>query len=170
MNAGYNPENISQMKEAAAHAGFSFVLNTEQEQDDQSAYFFFVGKNDGKEVIFDTFIYTLRAEYELQLYELAETRLQEKFPNLKNVEEATEDQLNYLDMIVDDIEQEDEISVVEFINIDEAVDFGVSIDVALNVEVITPEIIEKFVQDFNADKLDLSDEEYSFSPYSGDEA
>lgn len=169
MNVGYNPENISQIKQAAAHAGFSFVLNDQQEQDDQSAYFFFVGKNDGKEVIFDTFIYTLRAEYELQLYELAESRLQEKFPNLKNVEDATEDQLNYLDMIVDDIEQEDEITVVEFINIDEAVDFGVSIDVCLNVETITPEIIEKFVQDFNADKLDLSDEEYSFSPYSGEE-
>jgi hypothetical protein len=170
MNAGYNPENISQIKQAAAHAGFSFVLNDQQEeQDEQSAYFFFVGKNDGKEVIFDTFIYTLRAEYELQLHELAESRLLEKFPNLASVDDANEDQLIYFDMLLDDIEQEDEISVVEFINTDEAVDFGVSIDVCLNVDEITPEVIEKFVQDFNADKLDLSDEEYSFSPYSGEE-
>jgi hypothetical protein len=165
MNIGYNPENISQIKQAAAHAGFSFVLNDQQEQDEQSAYFFFVGKNDGKEVIFDAFLYTLRAEYELQLYELAESRLQEKFPDLKNVEEATEDQLNYLDMIVDEIEEADEISVVEFINVDEAVEFGVAIDVCLHVEEITPAIIEKFVTDFNADQLELDEEEYSFSPY-----
>jgi hypothetical protein len=165
MNSGYNPENIKQIKQAAAQAGFSFVLNDQQENDEQSAYFYFVGQNDGKEVLFYTFISTLRAEYELQLYELAEGRLREKFPNLKNLEEATEDQINYLDMLVDDIEQEDEISVVEFINVDEAVEFGVAIDVCLNVDTITTEVIEKFVKDFNSGSLDLDDEEYSFSPY-----
>lgn len=169
MNIGYNPENIAQIKQAAAQAGFSFVLNDQQENDEQSAYVYFVGKNDGKEVIFDTFIYTLRAEYELQLYEVAEARLREKFPNLKNLDEATEDHINYLDMIVDDIEQEDEISVMEFINVDEAVDFGVAIDVCLNVDTITTEVIEKFVKDFNNGTLDLDDEEYSFSPYAEEE-
>jgi hypothetical protein len=166
MNAGYNPENIKNIKEAAAHAGKSFVINTNQDNDDQSAYFFFVGKNEDKEVIYDAFIYTLRAEYEMQLYEVAETRLQEKFPNLKSLEEANEDQLDYLELVADEIEQRDEISVVEFVNIDEAVDFGVAMDVCLNVETITADVIEKFVNDFNNDTLVLDDDEYSFSPYS----
>jgi hypothetical protein len=169
MNPGYNPENIKNLKIAAEHVGRPFVMNDSQESDDQSAYFLFVGKNDGKEVIYDAFLYTLRAEYELQLYEAAETLLQEKFPNLKNIEEATPEQLDYLDLLADEIEQRNEIGVVEFINIDENVEMGVAIDVCLNVETITPDIIETFINDFNNDTLELDDTEYSFSPYINEE-
>ncbi len=170
MNPGYNPENIKNLRQAAAHAGRSFIINDSQESDDQSVYFLFVGKNDeGQEVIYDTFMYTLQAEYEVQLCEAAEALLLEKFPTLKSIDEATEEQMEYLDLLADEIEQRNEIHVVEFINIDEAVEMGIAIDVCLNVEKITAEVIEQFIHDFNNHTLNLDDTEYSFSPYAAEE-
>jgi hypothetical protein len=166
MNKGYDPQEIARVKEAAAKAGQPFLLNNTQEADDeeQGAYFYFVGKDgDGKEVVYDTFLYTLRSEYEMAVYELAEERLKEKFPNFTDVEAASEDELDYLDLLVDEIESEDEVAVVENVQLDEAAEYGIGLDACLNLMRVGNEEIAKFVTDFNNDTLQLDDTEYSFS-------
>lgn len=164
MNEGFNPEKIAALKEECKQAKKSFIYVTdEQEPDEDSAYFRFVGKHDGKEVIFDAFIYALRAEYEMAVFDQAEQLVKEKFPKYTNYEEATEEQQDYLDLMIDEIEGEDEVGVSEFVNIEEAVDFGIGIDVCLNVDEINDEVIEKFVREFNDGTLELDDSVYSFS-------
>lgn len=164
MNPGYNPEKIAALKEQCRVAGRSFVYNTNEESNEEGAYFYFVGKDgEGKEVIYDTFLYLLRSEYEMAVYDLAEQRLADKFPDYKGLEEATEDQLDYLDLLVDEIEGEDEVRVVENISVDESHDYGIGLDACLNLDAVTDEEIENFVKAFNEETLELDDTEYSFS-------
>jgi hypothetical protein len=145
------------------------VINNEQERDEDSAYFYFVGKDGkGNEVIYNAFMCTLRAEYEMAVYELAETRMTEKFPGFKGLDQATEDQLDYLDLLVDEIEGEDEVAVIEYIHTQESTPEGIELDVCLNIDEVSNEAIEKFVTDFNNDTLQLDDTEYSFS-YANDD-
>ena len=42
-------------------------------------------------------------------------------------------------------------------------DYGIALDVCLNVEEITDDIIEKFIQDFSANKLSLDTTLYTFT-------
>ncbi|MCS6968430.1 MAG: hypothetical protein RMJ44_00250 [Cytophagales bacterium] len=163
MNEGFHPERIAAFKQECKRANKSFLYVTDDLPDEDSAHFRFVGKHNGKEVIYDAFIYTLRSEYEMAVFDLAEQRLKEKFPEYIDYEHATEDQLDYLDLLVDEIEAEEEVGVSEFVEIDEAVEFGVAIDICLNVEKITDEVIEKFVRQFNDGTLALDDTIYSFS-------
>jgi hypothetical protein len=170
MNKGYDAAEIARIKAEAAKIGRSFVWNTTQERDEDGAYFYFVGTDgDGKEVVYDSFLYTLRADYEMAVYDLAEQQLLEKFPKFSGIETASEDELDYLDVLVEEIESSDEVAVVERIELDEAAEYGVSLDVALNVDEVTEEVVEKFVAEFNADTLVLDDTEYSFSHASDDE-
>ena len=50
----------------------------------------------------------------------------------------------------------------EHVDIDPNIDYGVGLDVGLNVEKITDEIISKFVREFNEDSLKLDPTMYSF--------
>jgi hypothetical protein len=164
MNKGYEAAEIARIKAEAAQAGRSFVWSTSQERDEEGAYFYFVGNDgEGKEVVFDAFLYTLRAEYEMAVYDLAEERLLQKFPKFTGVENASEDELDYLDLLVDEIESEDEVAVIERIEIDESAEYGVGLDVTLNLDEVNEAVIEKFVAEFNANTLELDDTEFSFS-------
>jgi hypothetical protein len=58
--------------------------------------------------------------------------------------------------------------VQEHVDIDEDAEFGISLDVGLHVETITPKVIDKFIKDFNEDKLQLDDTLYSFQAEQGD--
>lgn len=63
---------------------------------------------------------------------------------------------------MEELEETDAIKVKEHINIDDDFDYGVALEVCLNVEEITGQVIEKFVKDFNSDKLVLDNTLYSF--------
>ena len=41
-------------------------------------------------------------------------------------------------------------------------EFGIGVDAGLNIEKVTPEIMQRFVADFNADNLKLDESLYSF--------
>jgi hypothetical protein len=171
MNEGYSAETIGELKAEMKSLKQNFVINEEhEERDAEGAYFYFVGKHEGKEVIFDTFLYTLRMEYEMQLYEAAEARMAAKFPHFKQngYDKMTEDEMEYLDILLAELEEDDAVRVQEFLDMNTEVEFGVGIDACLNVEEITDEIIQRFVQDFNAGKLVLDETEYSFA-YDEDE-
>jgi hypothetical protein len=64
--------------------------------------------------------------------------------------------------IIDEIEENDDIKVSEYVEIDEDFDFGISLEAGLYVEALEEEVIEKFISDFNANSLKLDSSLYSF--------
>ena len=64
--------------------------------------------------------------------------------------------------VIMELEEEGEVKVHEFVDLDPHLDFGIGIDAALNVENISDEVIEKFVTEFNEDSLNLDDTLYTF--------
>jgi spore cortex formation protein SpoVR/YcgB (stage V sporulation) len=64
---------------------------------------------------------------------------------------------------IEEIEENEEIKVAESVEIDEDFEYGVGLDVCLNVEEIDDEVVEKFIADFLADQLNLDKTLYSFT-------
>jgi hypothetical protein len=52
--------------------------------------------------------------------------------------------------------------VKEHVDLDLQHDCGIGLDVGLHIDKVTPQIIESFIRDFNADKLVLDPGHYSF--------
>jgi len=174
-NQGYSKEIIEDYKKEMESLRTSFLFDDEDEQSDEYVHFFFIGKYEGKEVIYDTVLYTLRLHHESELYEIAEHRAAQHFPNYKkiNYEEDENGNLEPLDEqeeeiglfmaeVIMELEEEETVKVKEHVQLDANVEFGVSLDVGLHIEDITPQVIEKFIRDFNEDTLKLDSTLYSF--------
>lgn len=174
-NKGFDPEVIREYDLKMKAQGLDYVLEEEDENTSEYAHFYFIGKFEGKDVIYDTAIYTLRLHHESELYEIAEHRAAQHFPEYKkiNYEEdengnlATLDPLEeeiglYMAEVIMTLEEEEAVKVKEHVDMDANADFGVSLDVGLHVDKITPKVIEKFIKDFNEDNLKLDDTLYSF--------
>lgn len=174
-NKGYSKEIIEEYRTEMASVGSSFLFDDEDEQSDEYVHFFFIGKHEGKEVIYDAVLYTLRLHHESELYEIAEHRAAKHFPQYKkiNYEEDENGNLEPLDELEEEIglfmaevimelEEEEAVKVKEHVNMDANVEFGISLDIGLHVEAITPQVIEKFIRDFNEDSLKLDSTLYSF--------
>ena len=173
-NAGFDPQVIKEYRTRMGNALY-YIVDSE---DNSSEYvnFFFIGLHNDKEVLFDAVLYTLRLSHSSELYELAEHEAAQRFPEYKKIiyQEDENGDLAKLDCDEEEIglfmaefmmELEDEatVKVQERIEIDEFIDFGIGLDVALNVEEITVEVIENFINDFNTGKLELDDTLYSFT-------
>jgi hypothetical protein len=174
-NKGFDPEVIREYDLKMKAQGLDYVLDEEDENTSEYAHFYFIGKFEGKDVVYDTAIYTLRLHHESELYEIAEHRAAQHFPEYKKItyEEdengnlATLDPLEeeiglYMAEVIMSLEEEEAVKVKEHVDMDANADFGVSLDVGLHVEKITPKVIEKFIKDFNEDSLKLDDTLYSF--------
>ena len=61
-----------------------------------------------------------------------------------------------------ELEEEGEVKVNEHAEIDNHLDFGIGLDVALNVDQITDEVITNFIEDFNGESLKLDPTMYAF--------
>jgi hypothetical protein len=155
--------------------GLDYVTDDEDESNDEYAHFYFIGKFEGRDVIYDTAIYTLRLHHESELYEIAEHQAAKHFPEFKKItyEEDENGNLAALDPLQEEIglymaevimslEEEEAVKVKEHVDLDVNTDFGISLDVGLHVDKITPKLIEKFIKDFNEDSLRLDDTLYSF--------
>ena len=68
----------------------------------------------------------------------------------------------FITELIMEMEEEESVKVQEFIDLDTNHDYGVGLDVSLNVEQIDEEVIIKFIQEFNDDTLVLDDTLYSF--------
>ena len=169
-NKGFDPAIIKEYRAKMKSAGSTYLLDDEDENTDEYAHFYFVGKFEGREVIYDAVIYTLRLHHESELYEIAEHRAAKHFPEYKKItyDEDENGNLEALDPLEEEIglfmaevimelEEEEAVKVKEHIEIDSNAEFGVSLDVGLHVEKITPKIIEKFIKDYNEDNLKLDD-------------
>lgn len=176
-NEGYDPKEIAQLRQECEKEGSTFVY-FEDEEDfghsaDEYAHFQFVGDFNGQEVIYDAVIYTLRLHHSSLVYEAAEKKAMKHFPLYVPMENRDEtyqanDALDeevelMITELIEEIEENEEIKVAENVEVDEDFEYGVGLDVCLNVDEIDDEVVENFIQDFLAKKLNLDKTLYSFS-------
>lgn len=174
-NTGFDPNTINQFKAELKKINQNFRIVESDDNSDEYVNFNFVGMYEGKEVIYDAVIYTLRLHHTSELYEIAEHRAAKHFPEFKRIkyEEDENGDLEALDdleeeiglfmaEVITELEADDEVKVTEHIEVDPKIEFGVGLDVALNVQTIDNEIISKFVTDYNEDSLELDTTAYSF--------
>jgi len=174
-NPGFDPTVIADYKEKILSSGQDFLLDESDETTDEYAHFNFIGFYEGREVVYDAVMYTLRLQHESELFEIAEHKAAQHFPTYKKItyEEdengnlATLDPLEeeiglYMAEVIMELEEEEAVKVKEHVDMDPHTDFGVALDIGLHLERITEKDIRKFVKDFNEDTIELDPTMYSF--------
>jgi hypothetical protein len=174
-NKGYDRQVIEAYRQKIRASGQSFIYDDIDEPSDEYAHFYFIGQHEGREVIYDAMLYTLRLQHESELFEIAEHRAARHFPNFKKITyeedengnlETLDDQEEeiglYMAEVILELEEEDHVKVKEHVDFDQHVDFGIALDIGLHVEEVNPEVIEQFIADFNNDSLKLDTTLYSF--------
>lgn len=173
-NDGFDPAEIAKLKSEIGEDQSYAIIESEDNSDDFKN-FYFIGMYEGKEVIYDAAIYTLRLQHSSEIHELAEHKVAQKFPDYKSISyeedengdieplDDLEEEIGlYLTEVMDELEEEEAVKVQEHVDIDEHADFGIGLDVGLHVDAITHQVIEKFIKDFNDDTLKLDKTHYSF--------
>lgn len=173
INEGFDPKTIKEYKSKMNAQGF-FVEDSE-DNGDEYVNFIFVGEYKGKEVIYDAVIYTLRLSHHSELYEIAEEQTSEKYPefnsmtysvdengDLNKLSEKEEEIGLFMTELILELEDEGEVKVKEHVDLDTSVDFGISLDVGLNVIEVSDDVIADFIKDYNANTLKLDDTLYAF--------
>jgi hypothetical protein len=74
----------------------------------------------------------------------------------------------YMAEVILELQDEGAIKVKEHIEIELDPDFGVRLDGALQVDKVTAAVVERFIEQFNSDKLFLDDTLYSFQADEGE--
>nr|MBI1232787.1 hypothetical protein [Cytophagales bacterium] len=174
-NEGFLPTNIEALRKELNDSGKNFKLVQSDDNSDEYVNFYFLGMYEGKEVIYDAALYTLRLHHSSELYEIAEHEAAKKFSNFNGIsyEEDENGNLKPLDNdeeevgwfiteLIMEMEEEETVKVQEFLDLDTFHDYGIGLDAALNVEFIDDNVISKFVKDFNNDTLRLDETFYSF--------
>jgi hypothetical protein len=174
MNTGFDPEVIAKLQSQLSITNQTYLPVDVEDNSDEYFHFQFIGKHEGVAVIYDAVLTTLRLEHESELYEIAEEHAIERFPHFDKAgfeaapgkelaENALEQEVGlYLAEVILELQEEEMVKVREHLELDEEADFGVGLDVGLNVEQITPAIIEKLIKDFNEGTLRLDDTLYCF--------
>lgn len=175
-NQGFDPVVIREYNARIKSGGRNFTFVTSDENNnDEYAHFYFIGKYEGRDVVHDAVLYTLRLDHQSELYEVAEHRAANHFPqykkityredengNLQPLDELEEEIGLFMAEVILELEEEDQVKVREHVEVDRNIDFGIGLDVGLNVEKVTPKVIEQFIKDFNEDTLSLDKTLYSF--------
>lgn len=176
-NPGFDPQEIAELKEECQAEGLSFVYvedeDVEMLETGECEHVQFIGTYQGQEVIYDALIYTLRLHHSSLIYEMAIDQLKKSFPNYVPVEERQpsykitpeeeEEAETALTEIIEELEETEAVKVQEYVDIDTDFEYGISLDVCLNVEEINEEVIEEFIRNFNSNSLTLDQTLYSFS-------
>lgn len=170
------PTDIAEeLKQRIKDSGSLFVYDQDDEANDEYAHFYFQGKHEGKEVIYDTVMYTLRLEHESEIFEIAEEEAAKHFPeyeriryqededgNMKALNDQEEEIGLFMAEIMQELEEEGAIKVKEHIDLDVQNPIGIGLDVGLNLEKISTQVIEKFIRNYNSGALKLDETLYSF--------
>lgn len=176
MNPGFDPEEISKLKAECQAEGTNFVYVEDEFEDDESidehAHVQFVGTYKGEEVIYDALIYTLRLHHSALVYDAALERLQKQIPGYlppderdsdTEVDPEVEEEAELiLTELIDEIEESEEIKVQEHVEIESDFDYGIGLEVGLNVEMVDDKVITDFIKRFTANQLNLDPKVYSF--------
>lgn len=171
----FTSDKVSEIMEAAKASEKGFVINEAEPPAEDFVNFFFVGIYEGKEVLYDAVLYTLRLHHNSELYELAEHKAAQKFPDFKRIryEEDENGDLEALDSLEEEIglymaevivelEDDETVKVQEHVDLDENLDHRIGLDIGLNVDEVTDKTISKFIRSFNNDELELDSTLYSF--------
>jgi hypothetical protein len=182
MNKGYDPAEIERLKKQMEMSGKPFQYIDEDEVSPEMAEFFFIGTHQGRPVVFDCLLGTLRLAYEARLDELAEARARARFPDYKGFDfvvddagnavrtaEEDEDVEAYKAYAMFEIEEAGEARVAESVEVDEQFDYGVGLEAYLNIPEITEAEIARFITAFNSGSLALDPVEYAFESESDEE-
>ncbi|HMG92981.1 MAG TPA: hypothetical protein VK589_23160 [Chryseolinea sp.] len=174
-NKGYDTDEIRDYRAKMSSLGRTYLPDDEDESTDEYAHFYFIGKFEGREVIYDAVMYTLRLHHESELYEIAEHRAAKHFPQYKKISYDEDENGNmkaldpleeeiglFMAEVIMELEEEETVKVKEHIELDSNSEFGISMDIGLQVETITPKIIEKFIKEYNEESLRLDETLYSF--------
>lgn len=174
-NPGFEPQQIEELREELIDLGKSFKIIPDEENNEEFVNFYFLGMYEGKEVIYDAALYTLRLHHASEVYELAEHKAAQKFPNFKSISYQEDENGNmkpltqeeeeigwFITEIIMDIEEEESVKVQEFIDLDTHHDYGIGLDAGINVDFIDERTVAKFVKEFNDDTLILDETMYSF--------
>ena len=168
-------QSLEDYKQKIKSSGKIFLLDDSEETSDEYAHFYFIGKYEGKEVVYDAVLYTLRLQHESELFEIAEHEAAKHFPeykkisyqedengNMKALDDLEEEIGLFMAEVIMELEEEEQVKVKEHVDIDPNLDFGIGIDAALHVDQISTKVIEKFIKDFTEDTLQLDDSLYTF--------
>ena len=174
-NQGFDPQEIEDLRKEIAETGQSYLVIESEDNSDDFMNFYFIGNYEGQEVIYDAAIYTLKLQHSSEIYELAEHKVAKKYPNYKSIVYEEDENgdiapLNdeeeeiglYMTEVMDELEEDEAVKVQEHVDLDLNLDYGVGMDVGLNVDRITPKVIEKFIKDYNSGNLKLDPTHYSF--------
>jgi len=166
---------IEEYSQKIKSSGKQFLIDTEDENTEEYAHFYFIGKFEGKDVVYDAVMYTLRLQHESEMFEIAEHRAAQHFPEYKKIsyEEDENGNLEALDPleeekglfmaeVIVELEEEETVKVQEHVDIDINAEFGVGLDIGLHVNEITEKVIETFIRDYNDDTLKLDQTYYTF--------
>ncbi|MDX1630010.1 MAG: hypothetical protein R3345_14980, partial [Fulvivirga sp.] len=167
-NKGFDPKVIKEYKDRMNSLDQNFLIIDSEDNSDEYVNFNFVGMYEGKEVIYDAVIYTLKLHYNSELYEIAEHKAAKFFPEFESIRykedengdleilDDKEEEIGlYMAEVIMELEEEGEVKVREHVEIDPNISFGIGLDVALNVEEITDNVITDFVRQFNNETLEL---------------
>ena len=174
MNKELNTHKIQEIKDKIIKSNRNFMMINPEDSSDEYVNFHFIGIYEGKEVVYDAVMYTLRLHHNNELYEIAEHRAAKCFPEFKKIkyEEDENGDLKLLDdneeeiglfmaETIMELEEEGQVKVKEYVDLDIHLDFGIGLDIGLNVDEITEEVISSFVKKYNEDTLVLDQTLYS---------
>lgn len=181
-NKGLEPQVIREYREKMDREKQNYLIIESEDNSDEYVNFYFIGNYQGREVIYDAVMYTLRLHHVSELFEIAEHRAARHFPNYKSIRykedengdlEVLNDQEEeiglYMAEVMMELEDEEAVKVKEHVEVDPRLDFGVGLDVALNVDKITPEVLSSFVDQYNNGNLKLDETLYAFQLESEEE-
>lgn len=174
-NEGFVPGTIAALKKELEASKKSFKIVLGEDNSEEFVNFYFIGMHEGKEVIYDAALYTLRLHHASEVYELAEHEAAKKFSNFKGIHYEEDENGNlkplsseeeeigwYMTEIMMDIEEDESVKVQEFVDVDMNHDYGIGLDASFNVDEIDERLITKFIKEFNDDTLKLDDTLYAF--------
>jgi len=178
----FDEESLEKVRREMKSIGSSYVINETDDNSDDYLEFFFIGNYQNKEVLFDVALYTLQLHHESELYDEAERRAMKKYPEYRDlINKGVEIREGMLPVKLEeevgifitetmlDLEEEEAIKVKEHIEIDEELDARIGIDVCLNVDKITPEVVEKFIREYKSGGVKLDPTLYSFESDDSDD-
>jgi hypothetical protein len=119
-------------------------------------------------VIYDAVMSTLRLYHNSMVFEEAEKQVKKLYPNYVEIDKRKpnytidEDAELVLEEIIEELEEDEKVKVAESIEIDKDFEYGIGMDIYLNVEEIDKHLIEDFIEEFNGGTLKLDKTLYSF--------
>jgi hypothetical protein len=178
-NKGFDPEEINMLREELREEGRSFAYVEDDELDadvlesGECVRVEFLGQYNGQDVIYDAIVYTLRLHHSSMVYETAVTQIQQTYPDYIAPEERPADYKiapdreeeieTLLTELIEELEETEAVKVQEHVEMDTDADYGIALDVCLNEEEITDEVLERFISAFNSNTISLDKTLYSFS-------